>query len=113
MQQDALLKWFFTWERRVQSQQYFLVRTALVALKYAIDWSVAARFGETWRIWNYSLPLRQASLFGLGSRQPELYGILWAIAAYFFGWNCPHSEAVAGCREIRRRVDLSFLCPAG
>jgi uncharacterized membrane protein YhaH (DUF805 family) len=77
-------KWFFSWEGRVQRLQYFLAGTALVAAKYAIDWSVAVRFGETWRIWNYFLPLREVSLFGLGGRQPELYGILWAIAIPFF-----------------------------
>jgi uncharacterized membrane protein YhaH (DUF805 family) len=77
-------KWLFTWEGRVQRREYFLAGTILVALKYAIDWSVAAQLGETWRIWNYFLPLREGSLFDLGGRQPELYGILWAIAIPFF-----------------------------
>src|SRR5437762_4484020 len=76
--------WFFTWEGRVQRLQYFLAGAVLVAIKYSIDWSVAARFGETWRIWNYFLPSREASLFGMGSRQPELYALLWAIAIPFF-----------------------------
>jgi len=56
----------------------------LVAVKYAIDWAVAAQFGETWRIWNYFIPSRDVSVFGLGGRQPALYGILWAIAIPFF-----------------------------
>jgi uncharacterized membrane protein YhaH (DUF805 family) len=77
-------KWLFTWEGRVQRPQYFLTGTVLVAIKYAIDWSVAAQFGETWRIWNYFLPSRDISLFGLAGRKPELYGILWAIAIPFF-----------------------------
>ena len=77
-------KWLFTWEGSVQRLPYFLAGTFLVAFKYAIDWSVAARFGETWRIWNYFLPPRDISLFHLGQRQPELYGILWAIAIPFF-----------------------------
>jgi uncharacterized membrane protein YhaH (DUF805 family) len=77
-------KWLFTWEGRVQRQQYFLAGTVLVAIKYAIDWSVAAQFGETWRIWNYFLPSRDISLFGLAGRKPELYGLLWAIAIPFF-----------------------------
>ncbi len=83
MPQD-FLRWFFTWQGRVQRLQYFRAGTVLVAVKYAIDWSVAAQFGETWRIWNYFLPLREASLFGLGGRQPVLYGILLAIAIPFF-----------------------------
>src|SRR5579872_705667 len=84
MRQDSW-KWFFTWEGGVKRRPYFLAGTALVAIKYAIDYSVAARFGENWRIWNYFLPLREASLFGLGSRQPELYGVLLVIAIPFFG----------------------------
>jgi uncharacterized membrane protein YhaH (DUF805 family) len=77
-------KWFFTWAGRVQRLPYFLAGAVLVALKYAIDWSVAARFGETWRVWNYFLPSLDVSLFELGHRQPELYAILWAIAIPFF-----------------------------
>ncbi len=77
-------KWLFTWEGYVQRPRYFLAGTVLVAIKYAIDRSVAAHFGETWRIWNYFLPMRGLALFGLGQRQPELYGILWAIAIPFF-----------------------------
>ena len=77
-------KWFFTWEGRVRRLPYSLAGVFLIAVKYAIDWAVAARFGETWRIWNYFLPVREASLYGLGSRQPELYGTLLAIAIPFF-----------------------------
>ena len=77
-------KWFFTWEGRVQRLQYFLAGTILVAIKYAIDWSVAAHFGERWRVWNYVLPSHDVSLFTLGIRQPELYGVLWVIAIPFF-----------------------------
>ena len=76
------MKWLFTWEGRVQRLQYFLAGTILVSIKFAIDATVAARFGDSWRIWNYFLP-HDLSLFGLG-RQPELYGILWAIAIPFF-----------------------------
>jgi len=83
MQTDSW-KWLFTWEGRVGRKPYFLAGVVLVAVKYAIDWSVAARFGESWRLWNYFLPPRDVSPFGLGSRQPELYGILWAIAIPFF-----------------------------
>lgn len=83
MRQDSW-KWLFTWEGRVQRLHYFLAGTVLIAVKYAIDWAVAAHFGETWRIWNYFFPNRDLSLFGLGQRQPELYGILWAIAIPFF-----------------------------
>jgi uncharacterized membrane protein YhaH (DUF805 family) len=81
---QASWKWLFTWQGRVQRLRYFLAGALLVAVKFAIDWSVAAQFGETWRIWNYFLPLREASLFGLGGRQPQLYGILCAIAIPFF-----------------------------
>jgi uncharacterized membrane protein YhaH (DUF805 family) len=77
-------KWLFTWEGRVSRRQYFAAGTILVAIKYAIDWSVAARFGESWRIWNYFYPARDVSLFGLGTRQPALYGVLWTIAIPFF-----------------------------
>jgi uncharacterized membrane protein YhaH (DUF805 family) len=41
-------KWLFTFEGRVQRLEYFLAGIGLLAIKYAIDWSVAARFGEHW-----------------------------------------------------------------
>ena len=77
-------KWLFTWEGRVKRFPYFLTGSLLVVVKYAIDWSVAARFGEAWQIWNYFLPLRDASLLGLAGRHSELYGMLWLIAIPFF-----------------------------
>jgi uncharacterized membrane protein YhaH (DUF805 family) len=77
-------KWLFTWNGRVQRRPYFLAGTALTVLKYAIDFSVSAHFRETWRIWNYFFPSLDVSLWGLGSRQPELYAILCAIAIPFF-----------------------------
>ena len=77
-------KWLFTWEGRVQRLPYLLAGTILTGVKYAIDHSVAAHFGETWRIWNYFLPAENVSVFELGRRQPELYAILWAIAIPFF-----------------------------
>jgi len=69
-------KWLFTWEGRVRRQPYFLAGAILTAIKYAIDYSVASRFGETWRVWNYFLPSLNVSLFDLGYSQPTLYGIL-------------------------------------
>jgi uncharacterized membrane protein YhaH (DUF805 family) len=83
MRNDAW-KWFFTWEGRVQRRPYFLAGTILVAIKFAIDWSVAARFGEHWHIWNYFLPILDTSFFTLGIRQPRMYAILWGIAIPFF-----------------------------
>jgi uncharacterized membrane protein YhaH (DUF805 family) len=77
-------KWLFTWDGRVQRLPYFLVGTILAVLKYAIDFAVAAHFGERWRIWNYCFPSDNVSLFELGRRQPRLYAILWAIAIPFF-----------------------------
>ncbi len=77
-------KWLFTWEGRVQRLPYFLAGVTLTAIKYAIDYSVAARVGETWRVWNYFLPSFDVSLFELGHRQPTLYATLWAIAIPFF-----------------------------
>jgi uncharacterized membrane protein YhaH (DUF805 family) len=77
-------KWLFTWDGRVQPLPYFLAGTTLTALKYAIDFAVAAHFGETWRIWNYFFPSGNISLFEMGNHQPKLYAILWAIAIPFF-----------------------------
>jgi len=77
-------KWPFTWEGRVERLPYFLTGAILVAVKYAIDRWVAARFGESWQIWNYFLPIRDLSLVELGNRQPQLYAILWAISIPFF-----------------------------
>jgi hypothetical protein len=69
-------KWLFTWEGRVQRSRYFLAGVVLTALKFSIDSSVAAHFGEKWHIWNYVLPSLDVSLFGLGNRQPKLYASL-------------------------------------
>lgn len=77
-------KWFFTWEGRVTRLEYFLAGTSLSLIKFAIDHAVAARFGESWQIWNYVIASEHVSLFGLGARKPELYAILWAIAIPFF-----------------------------
>ena len=77
-------KWLFTWRGRVQRRPYLMAGTALTLLKFAIDRSVAAHFGESWRIWNYFFPPLEVSLSELGLRQPKLYAILWAIAIPFF-----------------------------
>jgi len=77
-------KWLFTWEGQVDRLHYFLSGAILVALKYAIDWSVAARSGEPWHVWNYFLPALDTSFYALGIRQPKLYLTLWAIAIPFF-----------------------------
>jgi uncharacterized membrane protein YhaH (DUF805 family) len=78
------LRWLFTWEGRVRRPQYFLAGAILVAVKYAIDWSVAATFGEPWHLLNYFLPALDTSFFALGVRQPQLFGTLWVIAIPFF-----------------------------
>ncbi len=77
-------KWLFTWEGRVGRLQYFLGGTILSTVKLALDWSVANRFGETWRIWNYVFPRQELLFLGMRSNQPALYGILWLIAIPFF-----------------------------
>jgi hypothetical protein len=69
-------KWLFTWDGCVKRGPYFLSGATLTLLKYAMDFAVAAHFGERWRIWNYVLPSFDVSLFELGRRQPELYAIL-------------------------------------
>ncbi len=82
--QKASWNWLFTWEGRVDRVPYFLAGTILTIVKYLIDHSVAARFGETWHIWSYFFPPLEVSLLELTSRQPKLYAILWAIAIPFF-----------------------------
>ena len=77
-------KWLFTWEGRVQRLSYFLAGTSFLAIKFLIDFLVAAHFGEKWRVWNYFLPPSDVSYFVLGNRQPQLFAILWAIAIPFF-----------------------------
>jgi uncharacterized membrane protein YhaH (DUF805 family) len=77
-------KWLFTWEGRVQRVPYLLAGTTLTIMKFVIDRSVAAHYGESWRIWNYFLPALDVSISGLGLRQPRLYAILWAVAILFF-----------------------------
>jgi uncharacterized membrane protein YhaH (DUF805 family) len=71
-------------EGRVSRGRYLLCGIILVALKYAIDFSVAAHFGHPWHIWNYILPPADMGLFGPGVEQRKMYFILWAIAIPFF-----------------------------
>ncbi len=77
-------KWLFTWDGRVQRLPYLLAGTTLTIVKFVIDRSVAAHYGESWRIWTYFFPPLEVSLSELGSSQPRLYAILWAIAIPFF-----------------------------
>jgi uncharacterized membrane protein YhaH (DUF805 family) len=79
-----LLSWLFIWHGRISGQQYFLAGFALTVLKYAIDHTVAAHFGEPWQLWDYLIPNWDRSLFQLGYNQPEMYAALWTIAIPFF-----------------------------
>src|SRR4051812_41657596 len=79
-----VLGWLVTWEGRVSRAQYVLAGAILVIIKYGIDRSIAAHFGEQWQIWNYVLPVRDLSIFGLGAHKPQMYGMLWAVAIPFF-----------------------------
>jgi uncharacterized membrane protein YhaH (DUF805 family) len=78
------LSWLFTWEGRIQRLPYFLAGTILVAIKYLMDRTVAARFGETWQLQNYVLPSLHFTVLDLGSGKSELYILLWTIAIPFF-----------------------------
>jgi uncharacterized membrane protein YhaH (DUF805 family) len=106
MKQDSW-KWLFTWDGRVQRGPYLLAGTVLTALKFTIDRSVAAHFGETWRIWNYFFPPLEVSLSELGMRQPRLYAILWAIAIPFFWVGI--ALTLRRLRDAGRRAAWIFL----
>lgn len=78
------LRFVFTFEGRISRAPYFIAGAILLALKFAIDHAVAATFGQPWHIWSYFFPPADVSIFGLGSSNPRLYFILWAVAIPFF-----------------------------
>jgi uncharacterized membrane protein YhaH (DUF805 family) len=80
----SLLSYLFSFEGRITRTQYLLTGAILLALKFLIDHTVAAHFGEPWKIWTYFVPPTDFTIFGLGARHPNLYLILWAIAIPFF-----------------------------
>jgi len=75
--------WLFTWEGRISRLPYFLAAVILVALKYAIDRSVATKFHQPWHIWNYIYPQLGGSFAGLANHR-QMYIYLWGIAIPFF-----------------------------
>ena len=79
-----LFRSIFLFEGRISRAHYFLTGAILLALKFLIDHTIAAKFGQPWHIWNYFLPPADLSIFGLGSSEPRLYLILWAVAIPFF-----------------------------
>jgi uncharacterized membrane protein YhaH (DUF805 family) len=79
-----LWKWLLTWEGRVQRLPYFLAGAILGAIKFVIDRTVAAHFGETWQVSNYVFPSLHFTVFDDGRGHGELYILLWAIAIPFF-----------------------------
>ena len=75
---------FFSFDGHVRRLPYFATGVALVLLKYSLDFTIAARFGEPWRIWYYFLPPSSLSVFGLGADKSQMYLNLWLLAVPFF-----------------------------
>jgi uncharacterized membrane protein YhaH (DUF805 family) len=71
-------------EGRIRRGPYLLLALALVALKFVVDSSVAAHFGQPWHIWYYVAPPTSLKIFGLSGLFRRMYLILWAIALPFF-----------------------------
>lgn len=66
--------WLFTWEGRISRLPYFLAAVVLVAVKYAIDRSVATEFHQSWHLWNYVFPQLGGSFAGVANhRQMYVY----------------------------------------
>ena len=76
-----LLRWLFTWSGTVGRREYFAAGVVFTWVKFLIDRTVALRYGVDWQLWNYFLPT-QHSFFN--TKNPEMYGVLWAIALPFF-----------------------------
>jgi uncharacterized membrane protein YhaH (DUF805 family) len=77
-------RYLFSFEGRVSRAEYFVTGSILLALKYIVDSVIALRFDEPWHFWNYFLPPVDLGIFGIGSRNPQLYLILWAVSIPFF-----------------------------
>jgi uncharacterized membrane protein YhaH (DUF805 family) len=92
---------------RVSRAHYFVAGSLLLALKFIIDRSIAARFGQSWHIWSYFFPPADLSIFGLGSSNPRLYLILWAVAIPFFWIGI--TLTLQRLRDAGMRLGLIFL----
>ena len=66
------------------ARPYTVTALSLVALKYAIDLTIAAHFGVPWPVTVYVLPAHDFNIFGIGSQHPQMFWMLWAIALPFF-----------------------------
>lgn len=101
------LRSLFTFQGRVSRTHYFVAGSLLLALKFFLDHSIAARFGQSWHIWSYFFPPANLSIFGLGSSNPRLYLILWAVAIPFFWIGI--ALTLQRLRDAGMRLGLVFL----
>ncbi len=74
----------FSFEGRIDRARYFIIGVFLVALKYFVDWSIAARFHRPWSAWNYFVPPSDVSMFTLAGPLRTFYLTLWLVAIPFF-----------------------------
>src|ERR1700744_1358552 len=102
-----ILRSLFFFHGRVSRAHYFVAGSLLLALKFFIDHSIAARFGQNWHIWSYFFPPAHLSAFGIGSSNPRLYLILWAVAIPFFWIGI--ALTLQRLRDAGMRLGLIFL----
>lgn len=101
------LRSLLSFQGRACRTHYLVAGSLLLALKFIIDRSIAARFGQSWHIWSYFFPPADLSIFGLGSSNPRLYLILWAVAIPFFWIGI--ALTLQRLRDAGIRLGLVFL----
>lgn len=77
------LKWFFTFEGRVNRREYLVSGLLLAAVKIGIDWWAMGRFGGQQYLWSYDLP---AFYRVVPAARANLVPLLWAYTIPFF-WS--------------------------
>ena len=102
-----LLRSLFSFQGRVSRTHYLVAGSVLLALKFVIDRSIAAHFGQSWHIWSYFFPPAGLSIFGLGASNPRLYLILWTVAIPFFWIGI--ALTLQRLRDAGMRLGLVFL----
>lgn len=101
------LRFLFSFEGRISRGPYFIAGALLLTLKFLVDHTIAASFGQPWRIWNYFFPPSDLTIFGLGVSHPRLYLILWAAAVPFFWIGI--ALTLRRLRDAGMRLGLVFL----
>ncbi len=79
-----LIQLLFSVRGTIDRRTYIIAALCLVALKYAIDHTIAMHFGVPWPVTVYVLPANGFNIYGIGGVHRQMFWMLWAVALPFF-----------------------------